>query len=99
MRSAALEYARYGITINAVMPGVSHRGLQAQGEAYLNQMKNSIPTHTLGEPEDIGYAAFTFFASNEAKYITGQLLLSMVDRFYLNLRGVVVKTSLTKEII
>ncbi|HEJ9487901.1 MULTISPECIES: 3-oxoacyl-ACP reductase FabG [Proteus] len=75
MRSAALEYARHGITINAVMPGnILTEGLQAQGEAYLNQMKASIPTHTLGEPEDIGYAA-AFFASNEAKYITGQTII------------------------
>lgn len=49
MRSAALEYARHGITINAVMPGnILTEGLQAQGETYLNQMKASIPTHTLG---------------------------------------------------
>lgn len=75
MRSAALEYARHGITINAVMPGnILTEGLQAQGETYLNQMKASIPTYTLGEPEDIGYAA-AFFASNEAKYITGQTII------------------------
>ncbi|MDC5886061.1 SDR family oxidoreductase [Proteus mirabilis] len=37
-------------------------------------MKASIPTHTLGKPEDIGYAA-TFFASNKAKYITGQTII------------------------
>ena len=49
-------------------------GLQAQGETYLNQMKASIPTHTFREPEDIGYAA-AFFASNEAKYITGQTII------------------------
>lgn len=38
MYSAALEYARYGI--NPVMLGnILTEGLQAQGEAYLNQMK------------------------------------------------------------
>ncbi|MDL2284895.1 3-oxoacyl-ACP reductase FabG [Oxalobacter sp. OttesenSCG-928-P03] len=75
MRSAALEYARYGITINAVMPGnILTEGLKAQGEAYLAQMTASIPTHTLGEPEDIGYAA-CFLASDEAKFITGQTII------------------------
>lgn len=75
MRSAALEYARLGITINAVQPGnILTEGLKAQGETYLDQMKASIPTHTLGEPEDIGYAA-AFLASDEAKYITGQTLI------------------------
>lgn len=75
MRSAALEYARFGITINAVMPGnILTEGLKDQGETYLNQMKAAIPTHTLGEPEDIGYAA-SFLASDEAKYITGQTII------------------------
>lgn len=75
MRSAALEYARYGVTVNAVMPGnVLTEGLKAQGEAYLAQMKATIPTHTLGEPADIGYAV-CFLASDEAKFITGQTLI------------------------
>ncbi|EPJ3801912.1 3-oxoacyl-ACP reductase FabG [Morganella morganii] len=75
MRSAALEYARLGITINAVQPGnILTEGLKAQGETYLDQMRATIPTHTLGEPEDIGYAA-AFLASDEAKYITGQSII------------------------
>ncbi|HGH5988669.1 3-oxoacyl-ACP reductase FabG [Morganella morganii] len=75
MRSAALEYARFGITINAVQPGnILTEGLKAQGETYLDQMRATIPTHTLGEPEDIGYAA-AFLASDEAKYITGQTII------------------------
>lgn len=75
MRSAALEYARFGITVNAVMPGnILTEGLAAQGETYLNQMKATIPTHTLGEPKDIGYAA-AFLASKEAKFITGQTII------------------------
>ena len=75
MRSAALEYARFGITVNAVLPGnILTDGLKAQGEAYLNQMRATIPTHTLGEPKDIGYAA-AFLASKEAKYITGQTII------------------------
>ncbi|MCO4325523.1 3-oxoacyl-ACP reductase FabG [Staphylococcus agnetis] len=75
MRSAALEYAKYGITINAVQPGnVLTEGLKAQGEAYLEGTRNIIPTHELGEPADIGYAV-AFFAAPEAKFITGQSLV------------------------
>jgi 3-oxoacyl-[acyl-carrier protein] reductase len=75
MRSAALECARDGVTINAVMPGnILTEGLQAQGEAYLEQMKAAIPSHCLGTPEDIGHAA-CFLASREARYITGQTLV------------------------
>ncbi|AYU54138.1 3-oxoacyl-ACP reductase FabG [Staphylococcus debuckii] len=75
VRSAALEYAKYGITINAVQPGnVLTEGLKAQGEDYLEGTRKIIPTHELGEPEDIGYAV-AFFASKEAKFITGQALI------------------------
>lgn len=75
MRSAALEYAKYGITVNAVQPGnVLTDGLKAQDEAYLEGTRKIIPTHELGEPLDIGYAV-TFFASQEAKFITGQSLV------------------------
>lgn len=74
-RSAALEYARHGVTINAIQPGnILTEGLQAQGDSYLEQMKAAIPTHTLGRPEDIGYAA-AFFAARENAYITGQTLV------------------------
>lgn len=75
MRSAALEYAKEGITINAVMPGnILTEGLQAQGENYMAQMTRTIPARALGKPEDIGYAA-CFFASKEAAYITGQTMI------------------------
>lgn len=75
MRSAALEYAKYGITINAVQPGnVLTEGLKAQGESYLAGTRKIIPTHELGEPADIGFAV-AFFASPASKFITGQSLV------------------------
>lgn len=75
MRSAALECAREGITVNAVMPGnILTEGLAAQGKAYLEEMKRSIPTHSLGKPEDIGHAV-CFLASKEAGFITGQTII------------------------
>lgn len=75
MRSAALEYAKYGITVNAVQPGnVLTEGLKAQGEEYLEGAKKIVPTHELGEPEDIGHAV-VYFASEESKYVTGQNLV------------------------
>ncbi|HEX5543167.1 MAG TPA: 3-oxoacyl-ACP reductase FabG [Micromonospora sp.] len=75
MRSAAIECARDGITINAVLPGnVLTPALRAQGEEYLREMAASVPMNALGEPQDIGYAA-CFLASEEARYITGQTLV------------------------
>src|SRR5262245_42603583 len=75
MRTACIELAKYGITVNAVMPGnIMTEGLQGLGEAYMNSMAASIPLKRLGEVDDIGHAAM-FFASKEAAYITGQTII------------------------
>lgn len=75
MRTAAIEMAEDGITINAVMPGnIKTEGLDDVGEDYLNRMRQSIPMKALGKPEDIAHAVL-FLASAEAGYITGQTLV------------------------
>ena len=75
MRTAAIELAKYGITINAVMPGnIKTEGLEELGEDYLATMAASIPLKKLGMVEDIGNTAL-FFASKEAAYITGQSIV------------------------
>lgn len=75
MRTAAIELAPRGITVNAVLPGnVATEGLADLGPAYRATMEASIPMKRLGEVDDIGYAAL-FFASDEAAYVTGQALV------------------------
>ena len=75
MRTACLELAKYGITVNAVMPGnIMTEGLLGNGEAYIQAMTNSIPLKKLGTGEDIGHAAL-YFASKEAGYVTGQTIV------------------------
>jgi len=75
LRTACIELAKYGITVNAVMPGnIVTEGLEGLGEDYLKTMAASIPLRRLGDVEDIGYAAL-FFASKEAAYITGQTVI------------------------
>jgi len=75
LRTACIELARYGITVNAVMPGnIVTEGLEGLGADYLKTMAASIPLKRLGDVEDIGYAAL-FFASKEAAYITGQTVI------------------------
>lgn len=75
IRSAALELAPYGITVNAVLPGnVQTERLRALGEDYLRRMVATIPIGFLGEPEDIGQAV-AFLCSPGARYITGQSLV------------------------
>ncbi len=72
MRTAAIELAPWGITMNAVMPGnIRTEGLDGLGEDYIAKMEASIPFKRLGGVEDIANAAL-FFASEEAGYVTGQ---------------------------
>ena len=75
MRTAAIELAPHGITVNAVLPGnIATEGLADHGEEYRRSMEMSIPQRRLGEVEDIGYAAL-FFATDQAAYVTGQALV------------------------
>lgn len=72
LRSAALELAPLGITINAVLPGnVLTEGLIAQGEEYRTRMTAAIPMGRLADPEEIANTML-FFSTPEAGYITGQ---------------------------
>jgi 3-oxoacyl-[acyl-carrier protein] reductase len=75
MRTACLELARYGITVNAVMPGnILTEGLEGLGADYHETMAASIPLKRLGSVDDIGNAA-VYFASREAGYVTGQTII------------------------
>jgi 3-oxoacyl-[acyl-carrier protein] reductase len=76
IRTAAIEFANHGITINAVEPGnIMTPGMEDQlGADYIRAQEQSIPLGKLGEPEDIAYAML-FLAGNEAKYITGQTIV------------------------
>ena len=75
LRTAAIELAPRGITINAVMPGnIETEGLAEMGPDYRAAMEASIPQKKIGTVEDIGHAAL-FFATDEANYITGQTIV------------------------
>jgi 3-oxoacyl-[acyl-carrier protein] reductase len=75
MRSAAIEVAQEGVTINAVMPGnIMTEGMLGNGQDYIDALAASIPMKKLGTPEDIGNAML-FLASDEASYITGQTII------------------------
>ena len=75
LRTAAIELAARGITINAVMPGnIVTEGLDELGPEYREKMESMIPQRRLGTVDDIGFAAL-FFATDEAGYITGQTIV------------------------
>ena len=71
MRTAAMELAGAGITVNAVLPGnIRTEGVAALGEEYERQMTASIPLKRLGTVDDIANAVL-FLVSDEAAWITG----------------------------
>lgn len=75
LRTAAIELAKDGITVNAVLPGnIMTEGLAGMGDDYLDKMASAIPLRRLGTVEDIAHAV-AYFASPEAAYVTGQTLV------------------------
>ncbi|OZD11644.1 NAD(P)-dependent oxidoreductase [Rhodococcus sp. 06-156-3C] len=85
VKSLAREWARYGIRVNAVAPGITSTPLlveqgitggddsQGDGDAVLRSILRGVPLRRLGEPSEIA-DAITFLAGDGASYITGQTL-------------------------
>ena len=76
-RSAALDYAKRGIRVNAVCPGVTRTGMVdafirevPEGEAQLN---SQAPMGRMAKPEEIA-AVVLFYCSDAASYVTGTCL-------------------------
>ncbi len=75
IKTAAIEFAKFNIRINAVEPGIiMTEGVAEVGGGYAELQKKAVPLGKLGTPEDVAYAAL-FLASDEAKFITGQTLV------------------------
>jgi 3-oxoacyl-[acyl-carrier protein] reductase len=73
-KATAREVASRGITCNAVAPGFVVTDLTKDlPEALLEQLKAATPLGHFGSVDDIA-AAVTFLASDEAAYVTGQVL-------------------------
>ncbi|WP_338448350.1 3-oxoacyl-[acyl-carrier-protein] reductase [Niallia oryzisoli] len=73
-KTMAIEYAKKGITVNAVAPGFVRTPMTDKiPEEIKSSMIAQIPVNRIGEPEDIA-AATAFLASTQAGYITGQIL-------------------------
>lgn len=74
MRPIAAEVARHGVTVNAVSPGyIATEMLGEIDAAGLEAALTLVPMRRYGKPEEIA-AAMAFLASDDAAYITGQVL-------------------------
>ncbi len=72
-RTLALEYARAGIRVNCVAPGVIETPMtESFSEDMRKKILERIPLGYLGRPEDVAYLHL-FLASPESDYITGQV--------------------------
>jgi len=76
IRSAALEFSSYGITVNGIEPGnILTEGMKMhRSAAFIRSMEEAVPLGRLGTPRDIASAAL-FLASDDASYITGATII------------------------
>jgi len=79
-KTIAREHARHGITINVVCPGPTDTALLAgvaegapNPEKLMEAFTRAIPLGRLGQADDLANA-ITFFASDDASFITGQVV-------------------------
>ena len=73
-KTLALELAKYNINVNCVAPGATNTQMTAGIPPDIAaKFKDGIPVKRFAEPAEIA-AAHVFFASEEASYITGQVL-------------------------
>jgi 3-oxoacyl-[acyl-carrier protein] reductase len=73
-KTVAREVASRGITVNAVAPGfITTRMVEAIADDLRGQIMERIPLARFGTPEDVA-ASVAFLASDDAAYITGQVL-------------------------
>ncbi|MBB1092714.1 2-hydroxycyclohexanecarboxyl-CoA dehydrogenase [Rhodopseudomonas palustris] len=79
-KTIAREHSRHGITVNVVCPGPTDTALLAgvtsgapNPEKLVEAFTKAIPLGRLGQPDDLA-GAIVFFGSDEASFVTGQVL-------------------------
>jgi len=79
-KTIAREHARHGVTVNVVCPGPTDTALFAEykegagnPEKLVEAFTRSIPLGRIAQPDDLP-GAILFFASDDAAYVTGQVL-------------------------
>jgi dehydrogenase/reductase SDR family protein 4 len=76
-RSWAREFGPHGIRVNAIAPGLIQTDFSSyfwKDEKHMAELKTTQPIGRVGQPDEIAHAAL-YLASNEASYVTGQVLV------------------------
>jgi 3-oxoacyl-[acyl-carrier protein] reductase len=75
-KTLALEYAKYGVTVNAVAPGpVMTSMLAGVPDAIRDKIVAQVPVGRIAAPEEIANV-HVFLCSDEASFITGQVIFA-----------------------
>lgn len=71
----AMQYARYNIRCNAVLPGLTatDAAMDNMPEEFIQSFLSHVPLNRMGTPEDMANAVL-FFASDDSSYVTGHIL-------------------------
>lgn len=73
-RMGAAEWARRGVTVNAIAPGpIDTPALAVRGDAFRQQVEQAIPVGRLGQPAEIA-GAVAYLLSKDAAFVTGATL-------------------------
>ncbi|AIF84911.1 dehydrogenase of unknown specificity, short-chain alcohol dehydrogenase like [Candidatus Nitrososphaera evergladensis SR1] len=76
-RSIAVEYGQYGIRSNCVAPSTIRSSMiepYLQDENAKKVLESTFPLRKIGEPEDVA-SAVSYLASDDAKWVTGTILV------------------------
>lgn len=76
-RSWAREFGPHGVRCNAIAPGLVQTDFSEyfwKNEDYLAHLKQTQPIPRIGQPDEIAFAAL-YLASDEASYVTGQIVV------------------------